>query len=226
MIPWKVLDTAKVPGGDEELRLKQRGSEFVIALGDNQLMSNRLSATEQALATIACDGLRTAKEPQILIGGLGMGFTLRAALKILGPQARIAVAELVPAVVKWARGPMAEIFAGSLDDPRVTIHEKDVGELIRAGKQAYDAILLDVDNGPEGLSRVANDALYDDKGLRAAHAALRPGGVLAIWSSAPHAEFAARLRKTKFAVKEIAIRAKGPRGGAQHLMWTATRATR
>jgi spermidine synthase len=226
MIPWKVLDTAKVPGGDEVLRLKQRGSEFVIALGDNQLMSNRLSATEQALATIACDGLRTAKQPRILIGGLGMGFTLRAALKILGPQAQIAVAELVPAVVKWARGPMAELFAGSLDDPRVTIHETDVGELIRAGKQAYDAILLDVDNGPEGLSRVANDALYDDKGLRAAHAALKPGGVLAIWSSAPHAEFAARLRKTKFAVKEIAIRAKGPRGGAQHLMWTATRATR
>ena len=226
MIPWKVLDTAKVPGGDEVLRLKQRGSEFVIALGDNQLMSNRLSATEQALATIACDGLRTAQKPRILIGGLGMGFTLRAALKILGPQARIAVAELVPAVVKWARGPMAEIFEGSLDDPRVTIHETDVGELIRAGKQAYDAILLDVDNGPEGLSRVANDALYDDKGLRAAHAALRPGGVLAIWSSAPHPEFAARLRKTKFAVKEIAIRAKGPRGGAQHLMWTATRATR
>lgn len=224
MIPWKVLDTAKVPGGDQELRLKQRGTEFVITLGDNQLMSNRLSATEQALATIACDGLRAAKQPRILIGGLGMGFTLRAALKILGPQARIAVAELVPAVVKWARGPMAEIFAGSLDDPRVTIHEKDVGELIRTGKQAYDAILLDVDNGPEGLSREANDALYDEKGLQAAYTALRPGGVLAIWSSAPHPEFNARLRKTKFAVKEIPIRAKGPRGGAQHLMWTATRA--
>lgn len=223
MIPWKVLDTAKVPGGDEVLRLKQRGAEFVINLGDNQLMSNRLSATEQALATMACDAFRTAKAPKILIGGLGMGFTLRAALKILGPQAKISVAELVPEVVKWARGPMAEIFAGCLDDPRVTIHEKDVGELIRAARLKYDAILLDVDNGPEGLSRVANDALYDDKGLRAAHAALKPGGVLAIWSSAPHAEFAARLRKTKFAVKEIAVRAKGPRGGAQHLIWTATR---
>jgi len=226
MIPWKLLDTAKVPGGDEELRLKQRGSEFVIALGDNQLMSNRLSATEQALATMACDGMRSAKAPRILIGGLGMGFTLRAALKILGPDARIAVAELVPAVVRWARGPMAELFGGCLDDPRVIIHEKDVGELIRAARLEYDAILLDVDNGPEGLSRVANDALYDNKGLRAAHAALRPGGVLAIWSSAPHPEFAARLRQTKFAVKEIAVRAKGPRGGAQHLIWTATRAKR
>lgn len=226
MIPWKVLDSAKVPGGDEVLRLKQRGAEFVINLGDNQLMSNRLSATEQALATMACDHLRSAKAPKILIGGLGMGFTLRAALKILGPQARIEVAELVPEVVKWARGPMAEIFAGCLDDPRTKIHVKDVGELIRAARLEYDAILLDVDNGPEGLSRVANDALYDDKGLRAAHAALKPGGVLAIWSSAPHAEFAARLRKTKFAVKEIAVRAKGPRGGAQHLIWTATRAKR
>ena len=226
MIPWKVLDTAKVPGGNEVLRLKQRGAEFVIMLGDNQLMSNRLSATEQALATIACDALRAAKQPRILIGGLGMGFTLRAALKIMGPHARIEVAELVPEVVKWARGPMAEIFEGSLDDPRTKIHVKDVGELIRAAKLTYDAILLDVDNGPEGLSREANDALYDDKGLRAAHAALRPGGVLAIWSSAPHAGFSARLHKTKFAVKEIAVRAKGPRGGAQHLIWTATRARR
>ncbi len=227
MIPWKLLDTAKVPGGgNDELRLKQRGAEFVIMLGDNQLMSNRLSATEQGLATIACDGLRDAKQPRILIGGLGMGFTLRAALKVLGPKARIEVAELVPAVVAWGRGPLAEIFDGCLDDARVTIHETDVGELICAGKLAYDAILLDVDNGPEGLSREANDALYDEKGLRAAHAALRPGGVLAIWSSAPHPEFAARLRKTKFAVKEIALRAKGPRGGAQHLIWTATRAKR
>jgi spermidine synthase len=226
MIPWKVLDTAKVPGGKEVLTLKQRGAEFVIMLGDNQLMSNRLSATEQALATMACDGLRAAKAPKILIGGLGMGFTLRAALKIMGPKARIEVAELVPEVVKWARGPMAEIFEGSLDDPRTKIHVKDVGELIRAARLEYDAILLDVDNGPEGLSRVANDALYDDKGLRAAHAALKPGGVLAIWSSAPHAEFAARLRKTRFTVKEIAVRAKGPRGGAQHLIWTATRAKR
>jgi spermidine synthase len=226
MIPWKVLDAAKVPGGKEVLTLKQRGTEFVIALGDNQLMSNRLSATEQALATMACDGFRAAKAPKILIGGLGMGFTLRAALKIMGPQARIAVAELVPEVVKWARGPMAEIFEGSLDDPRTKIHMKDVGELIHAARLEYDAILLDVDNGPEGLSRTANDALYDDKGLRAAHAALKPGGVLAIWSSAPHAEFAARLRKTRFAVKEIAVRAKGPRGGAQHLIWTATRAKR
>lgn len=223
MLPWSLLDSAQIPGGGE-LRLRRRGTEFAIMLDGNQLMSSRLSATEQALATIACDKLRAAQRPHILIGGLGMGFTLRAALAVLGPQARIAVAELVPAVVAWARGPMAEMFGGCLDDARVTIHQKDVGELIRAARSAYDAILLDVDNGPQGLSRKANDRLYDQKGLRAAHAALHPGGVLAVWSSGPHADFTARLRKTGFAVKEIPLRAKGPRGGAQHFIWTATRA--
>jgi spermidine synthase len=221
--PWSLIDTAQVPGG-RELRLRRRGAEFAIMLDGNQLMSNRLSATEQALATIACEKFRAAKRPRILIGGLGMGFTLRAALAVLGPQARIVVAELVPAVVAWARGPMAEMFGGCLDDARVTIHEMDVGDLIRAGHATYDAILLDVDNGPEGLSRKANDRLYDQKGLRATHASLRPGGVLAVWSSKPNADFTARLRKTGFAVKEMPLRAKGPRGGARHFIWTATRA--
>ena len=197
MLPWKVLDTAKVPGGREELRLKQRGAEFVIMLGKQELMSNRLSATEEALATFGCDTIRTRAKPRVLIGGLGMGFTLRAALKILGDKADIVVAELVPAVVAWARGPMAKLFGDSLTDARVTIHETDVGELIRAKVSAYDAILLDVDNGPEGLTRVANDALYDAKGLAAAHRALRPGGVLAVWSSAPDPKFTARLKKAK-----------------------------
>ncbi|HZL40987.1 MAG TPA: spermidine synthase [Pseudolabrys sp.] len=224
MISWSLLGTAKVPGGGE-LRLRRRGAEFAIMLDGNQLMSSRLSATEQALATIACERIRADKRPRILIGGLGMGFTLRAALTVLGSQAHIAVAELVPAVVAWARGPMAEMFGGCLADARVTIHEKDVGELIRGARAPYDAILLDVDNGPEGLTRKANDSLYDQKGLRAAHAALRPGGVLAVWSSSPNSDFTARLRKTGFVVKEIPIRAKGPRGGAQHFIWTATRAT-
>jgi len=223
VLPWSLLETAQIPGGGE-LRLRRRGAEFAIMLDGNQLMSNRLSATEQALATIACEKLRAAKRPRILIGGLGMGFTLRAALAVLGPQAHIAVAELVPAVVAWARGPMAEMFGSCLDDARVTIHETDVGDLIRAGRSAYDVILLDVDNGPEGLSRKANDRLYDQKGLRAAHAALRPGGVLAVWSSKPNADFTALLRKTGFAVKEMPLRAKGPRGGARHFIWTATRA--
>ena len=222
MIPWLHLDTAQVPGGGE-LRLRRRGTEFAIMLDGNQLMSNRLSATEQALATIACEKIRARERPRILIGGLGMGFTLRAALVVLEKQARIIVAELVPAVVTWARGPMAEMFGDSLTDPRVSIREADVGELIRSGRSAYDAILLDVDNGPAGLTRKANDGLYDLKGLRAARTALRPRGVLAVWSSAPNPRFTARLRKTGFAADEIPLRAKGPRGGAQHMIWTATR---
>jgi spermidine synthase len=218
-----LIDTTQVPGGGE-LRLRRRGTEFAIMLGNNQLMSSRLSATEQALATIACEKIRTRERPHILIGGLGMGFTLRAALVVLGQQAHIIVAELVPAVVAWARGPMAELFGGCLTDPRVRIREADVGDLIRSDRSAYDAILLDVDNGPEGLTRQANDGLYDLEGLRAAHGALRPGGVLAVWSSNPNATFTARLRKTGFDVKEIPLRAKGPRGGARHFIWTATRA--
>ena len=226
MIPWSLLDTAQVPGGGE-LRLMQRGAEFSIRLGRDELMNSRLSATEQALATIACEKIRTrkrqSKRTNILIGGLGMGFTLRAALTVLGKQAHIIVAELVPAVVAWARGPMAKLSGDSLTDPRVLIHEGDVGDLIRSGRLAYDAIVLDVDNGPHGMTRKANDGLYDLKGLRAAWAALRPGGVLAVWSSGPDAKFTARLRKTGFKVDEIPLRAKGPQGGARHFIWTATR---
>lgn len=226
MIPWSLLDTAQVPGGGE-LRLMQRGAEFSIRLGRDELMNSRLSATEQALATIACEKIRTrkrpSKRPSILIGGLGMGFTLRAALTVLGKQAHIIVAELVPAVVAWARGPLAKLSGDSLTDPRVCIRETDVGVLIRAARSDYDAILLDVDNGPEGMTRQANDRLYDLEGLAAAYMALRPGGVLAIWSSRPDPKFTQRLRKTGFDVVENPVRAKGPQGGAQHFIWTATR---
>ena len=222
MSPWSLVDIAQVPGGGE-LRLKQRGAEFSIMLGQNELMNSRLSGSEQALATIACERIRDRKAPRILIGGLGMGFTLRAALAALGPAARIVVAELVPAVVSWARGPMAEVFADSLTDPRVGIRETDVGHLIRAEASAFDAILLDVDNGPQGLTRKTNDALYDLKGLSAARAALRPGGVLAVWSSTQNPKFTWRLGKAGFAVEEVRARANGSRGGARHVIWIATR---
>ena len=222
MVPWSLLDTAAVPGGGE-LRLLRRGAEFSIRLGHNELMNSRLSGSEQALATLACEKLRARKRPHILIGGLGMGFTLRAALAALGTQARITVAELVPAVVAWARGPMAEVFGNSLSDPRVSLHEADVGDLIQSGRSAYNAILLDVDNGPEGLTRQANDVLYDLDGLRAARTALRPGGILAVWSSGPNPNFTRRLRKTGFDVAEVKLRATGARGGARHVIWIASR---
>jgi spermidine synthase len=201
----------------------RRGAEFSIMLGQNELMNSRLGGSEAALASISCERLGARHAPRILIGGLGMGFTLRAALAAVGTEARIIVAELVPAVAAWARGPMAEVFGNSLTDPRVSIRELDVGHLIRSGSGAYDAILLDVDNGPEGLSRTANDALYDAKGLRAAYTALHQGGVLAVWSSGPDANFSQRLFKAGFDVDELRARANGRRGGARHVIWIATR---
>jgi spermidine synthase len=223
LIPWERLDTAKIPDGGGELRLMRRGAEYSIMLGQNELMNSRLSGSEEALATLACARIRERPKPALLIGGLGMGFTLRAALGELGPNARIVVAELVPAVVEWARGPMASIFAGSLDDPRVSVHEGDVGKLISEGRARYDAILLDVDNGPEGLTREANDGLYTIKGLRAAFAALRPDGVLAVWSSGPDDAFAQRLRKAGFEVEELKVRANRGKSGAKHIIWIAVR---
>jgi spermidine synthase len=223
VIPCSLIDAAQVPGGDGELRLMRRGVEFSIMLGQNQLMNSRLSGSEQALATIVCGRIKSLEHPHLLIGGLGMGFTLRAALTELGSEARIVVAELIPAVVTWARGPMAKLFGDSLTDPRVSVRETDVADLIRSRPAAYDAILLDVDNGPDALAREANNALYDLKGLRAAHAALRPGGVLAVWSSGPDLKFTKRLRETGFEVEEIKVRANGGRGGARRVIWIATR---
>lgn len=224
MIPWTLLDTASIPNGGGELRLKQRGLEFSIMLGSNELMNSRLSGSEEALATLACDRIAGRPAPQLLIGGLGMGFTLRAALGVLSSDATVTVAELVPAVVAWARGPMASVFSGSLDDARVHIHEGDVAAVIQAGKARYDAILLDVDNGPDGLTHEANDGLYDRAGLLAARDALRPGGVLAVWSSGPDSRFTKRLREARFAVEEVATRANGKRGGARHMIWIAVKA--
>jgi spermidine synthase len=224
MIPWSQIDSAPVPGGGGELRLMRRGAEFSIMLGSNQLMNSRLSGSEEALATLACGRLEALERPHLLIGGLGMGFTLRAALAVLGSGARVVVAELMPAVVGWARGPMAELFGDSLTDRRVSIREADVAELIRSSRSTFDAILLDVDNGPEALAREANNALYDLKGLRAAYAALRPAGALAVWSSGPDLKFAKRLRDAGFEVDEVKVRANGKRGGARQMIWVATRA--
>jgi spermidine synthase len=223
MIPWLQLDTVSVPGADVQLRLMQRGAEFSMRLGQNELMSSRLSGSEEALATLACRRIEAVKSPHILIGGLGMGFTLRAALAVLGSDARIMVAELVPAVIAWARGPMADIFGDSLDDPRASIREADVVDVIASHDSAFDAILLDVDNGPEGLIRKANDALYDLKGLNAIRRALRPGGVLAVWSSGPNPLFSKRLRAAGFDVNEVAVRATTKRSGSRHVIWFATK---
>jgi spermidine synthase len=226
VIPWILLDSAPVPGGSNKLRLLRRGAEFSIRLGRDELMNSRLSGSEEALATRACERISARKAPRLLIGGLGMGFTLRAALASLGPDARVTVAELVPSVVKWARGPMAEVFGDSLADPRVSIHEGDVGQLIHSGPAMFDAILLDVDNGPEGLTRDSNDVLYDLQGLRAAGMALCSDGVLAVWAARPDPKFTQRLRTAGFDVDEIRVRASKSRAGAKHTIWIATRDSR
>jgi len=228
MIPWVHLATAAVPDGTGELRLKRRGAEFSIMSGTIELMNSRLSGSEEALATLVAQRLAGRKAPSVLIGGFGMGFTLRAALAAFGADARITVAELVPEVVDWARGPMADLSAGCLDDPRVTVAIADVAALIRpeTGRgpaPQWDAILLDVDNGPEGLTRRVNDRLYDHAGLAAARTALTPGGVLAVWSQGPDRAFSKRLRDAGFAVEEVIVRAHRGKKGARHVIWLAAR---
>jgi spermidine synthase len=221
MIPWILLDKAAVPGGGE-LRLMRRGAEFSILSGSTTLMSSRMSGSEVALAELACARIGSRAKCHVLIGGLGMGFTLRAALARLGADARVTVAELVPTVIAWARGPMAELFAACLSDPRVAIREEDVRDTIASGAARFDAILLDVDNGPDGLTQSANDRLYDHAGLRAARKALRPGGVLAVWSAAPNAEFHKKLARAGFAAEEIKVRANSNGRGPRHIIWLGT----
>lgn len=233
MIRWEELDTAAVPDEGGDLRLMRRGTEYSIMAGPIELMNSRLSGSEQALAALCLQAIGPRPAPRFLIGGLGLGFTLRAALALLPADAQVTVAELVPAVVAWARGPLAHIHGDSLTDPRVTIHEGDVRALIAAKPGIWDAIALDVDNGPEGLTRRANDALYSPTGLAAAHRALAPGGVLAVWSSAPSEPFARRLSRAGFTLTEHRVRAhggvkggggKGGGGkGARHVIWLGSK---
>lgn len=222
MTPRELVGVAEVPGGPP-LRLFRRGADFMIVLDRNELMSTRMSGSEIALGTMTCDRLADVAAPRLLIGGYGMGFTLRAVLGRLDAAARITVAELVPGIIDWARGPMAALTQGCLDDPRVTLLIGDVAAALRSGAGQYDAILLDVDNGPDGLTRPANDALYTPRGLDEARAALRPGGVLAIWSAAPDPAFARRLARAGFAVDEVRVRARDNGKGATHVIWFARR---
>ena len=223
MKPRELIGTALVPGG-EPLRLFRRGDDFMIVLDRNELMNSRMSGSEEALAVMTCARLRSDIEPRMLVGGYGMGFTLRAALEILSPGARVMVAELVPEIIAWARGPMATLAAGCLDDPRVEVVERDVAAVIADSPGAYDAILLDVDNGPDGLVRAANNRLYSMAGLAAAKGALRPGGILAVWSAGSDATFTRRLSDAGFVVEEVVVRARSNGKGPRHVIWFAKKA--
>lgn len=222
MIPWEFLDSAQVPGGRGELCLYRRGGEFSIRVNGHELMNSAIHGSEEALARIACARVADRPRLRVLIGGLGMGYTLAAALHRLGADAQVVVAELAPAVVKWNRGPLATLAGSPLEDQRVTVFEGDVAQILRAEHRAYDAIMLDVDNGPEGFTRKGNDWLYARAGLARAFAALRPAGVFAVWSATPDRAFTHRLRWAGFKVEDLRVPAAAHAGG-QHTIWIATR---
>ncbi|WP_372807086.1 spermidine synthase [Pontiella sp.] len=220
MNPWVLLDETTVPGDGGAMKLYQRAFEFSISVGNDELMNSRMHGSEDALAELACDRVAKREQPRVLIGGLGMGFTLRAALDHLGATAEVVVAELVPAVVKWNRTHLAELANKPLDDARTTVRESDVGLVIREKPNAYDAILLDVDNGPDALTHQGNDRLYTRGGIDAARKALKPGGILGVWSAEPDASFSKRLRGAGFSIEEVTVRARKTKG-RRHTIWLA-----
>ncbi len=228
MIPWQHLDSTQVPGDGRQLSLHRRDKEFSIRLDGLELMNSRVYGSEEALAEIACAKIKDREGARVLIGGLGMGFTAARALGLLGAKAQVQVAELVPEVVDWNRKYLAHLAGNPLKDRRVTVKVMDVAQIIRSagginGRGAYDAILLDVDNGPEGLSRKGNNWLYTQSGIAAAHAALRPGGVLGVWSAGGDNAFTKRLRRAGFRAEEHRVSARGARGGKRYIVWIAMR---
>ena len=222
MIPWRELGRAQV--GSESLVLAQRGEEFAIRLRGAELMNSRQHASEEALARLGCTPLARLPRPRVLIGGLGMGFTLRAALDALPPDAHVRVVELVPEVIAWNREHLGHLARSPLSDPRVTVHNADVAQVIRdtPGKHnPWDAILLDVDNGPDAFTSPANAGLYGLKGLQSARRALTPKGIFGVWSVENDASFTDRLKGVGFAVDRQRVPAR-PNSSVKHVIWIAT----
>jgi spermidine synthase len=216
--PLELLGEAVAPDGTD-MKLVRRDTEYIILANGKSLMSSRMHGSEEALATFACRRARTLVQPSVLVGGLGMGFTLRATLDFLPPDARIVVAELLPAVVEWNRGPLGPLAGHPLKDKRVRVEVGDVGATLRAGPGRFDAVLLDVDNGPAPFTASDNAGLYDNRGVAAAHAALRSGGVLAVWSAREDRKFEQRLRYAGFAVQVERVRARLKKGGPRHIIF-------
>ncbi len=218
---WKFLESAVVPDGGE-LHLYQRGEHFMIRAAGTELMASQDFTSEQALASLACELVGERRYVRILVGGLGMGYTLAAALRELRADAEVVVAELVPDVVRWNREHFGHLAAYPLEDERVQLHHGDVAQLLRTAHDEYDAILLDVDNGPEGLTRVRNDWLYGSAGLHNARRALRTNGVLGVWSAGDDDTFSARLRRAGFKVEVCRARKQEGQTRSRHVIWMAT----
>jgi spermidine synthase len=219
--PIEVVDVAEIPGGGQ-LHLLKCGEDFSIQFGEDELMGSRNHVSEQALATLTCQRL-DRNDGHVLVGGLGMGFTLGAVLATWAPTSSVVVAELVPRIVTWAQGHLAHLFGADLSDPRVSLQLADVHDVISQEPDRFDAILLDVDNGPDGFMTPANDRIYCDWGLRSAYAALRPKGVLAVWSAYSDPEFVGRLEKAGFAVEETKLPAAAGRVDDWHSIWFASK---
>ncbi|MDX8387568.1 MAG: hypothetical protein R8M46_03410 [Ghiorsea sp.] len=225
MRPWELLDSTAVPGEAKEMKLYRRGDEYSIKTGYSELMNSRVHGSEDALAELGCKKISNKSQARVLVGGLGMGYTLAAALKAVGAETEVVVAELVGAVIKWNQTHLSALADHPLKDKRTTIYEGDVGALIRSETEGFDAILLDVDNGPEGLTRKENDAIYSPAGLKAGLNALRPKGVFAVWSMGPNPKFTKRMQKAGFKVEEIRVGARaGKKSGGKHTIWFGTKA--
>ena len=226
---WTHLGDAPIPGSDEILGLYQGKDDFHITIrrgksgrGGGELMSSRKHASEDALGRLPCAVIKDRPQARVLVGGLGMGFTLAAALEVLGKDATVVVGELIPEVVEWNRGPLGECSGRPLEDPRTDVHVGDVVKLLKTSPNSFDAIALDIDNGPEGLTTRDNDSLYSTSGINTAKAALKPGGVLAYWSAGPDKAFVNRLRQAQLKVQEHQVYAHGNKG-VKHTLWVATK---
>lgn len=222
MTPWALVDMAEAPDG-AMMELLRRGNHFSIRVDGHLLMNSRVHGSELALAELGLAGVRERDGVRVLVGGLGFGFTLAAALERLRPDARVVVSEIAPAVVRWNRELLLDLNGRTLCDPRVEVVEGDVVELLRHGGAAFDALLLDVDNGPRAVGRVGNAWLYTAEGLAAMREALTPGGVLAIWSAGPEVSFSERLRATGLHVVLHRVQSHAARTKERHFIWVATR---
>ena len=218
MKPLELLGQTCTPDGTD-LKLTRRDNEYIILANGKSLMSSRMHGSEEELATLACRRARTLEQPCVLVGGLGMGFTLRATLDFLPPDAIVVVAELLPAVVEWNRGPLGPLAGHPLKDKRVRVEVGDVGVTLSSSPGQFDAVLLDVDNGPSAFTAPDNAGLYNDRGLAAARAALKMGGVLAVWSAREDRKFEQRLRYGGFAVQVERVRGRLKKGGPRHTIF-------